>query len=335
MLLEQGVLDAASSKISGVILVRSFLSALFIIVGVLLTPIALLSHWAENYLFNTQNFVALYQPLSGQAGVQEYLSGNLADAAAEAVETSGLSEWAMSATSSVDGFLQGLGIDLGLEQTASEWTENAANQVRETVHEEALLAVQSPEFSQAWTVALTQVHSQVMAGFTGDQETQILTLEAEPFVGLLGDYLSASGVPLAGFLNEIDVDVAVPLVEVSYPPVAKTLFRLVSDWGPALPWAAGVVLFAGVLLARRRFSALAKAGFGAGFAAGLLWLLIPPAGKWVLTDVAPNPGDLSVATLLWTTGTAPLQTAALLVAVGAVLAGAFGVVLQLIWGSRD
>ncbi len=313
---------------------RSFLAGLLGAIGVVLVPITLLASWTEEYLFNTENFVSLYQPVSGKSSFQQYLAVELSDAASQAVIDSGAADIAGSVTGGIDGFLGQFGVDLGLQEATDNWTQQLGDLVGGTVYEEALPALQSPQFTEAWSVAVTQVHSQVMEGLEGDgPETQTLVLQGDPFVEIMQDYLGDRGFFLAQQLPTLAADTEVPLVEITYTPAARTFVDVLGKYAGMLPWLTGGFLVAGILLARKPWAAMARAGFASAFLAGALWLSVPHLGARVLSDVAGTLEDGSIAELLWATGVSPLLSQSLLVAGVALAVGILGLVVNLLIGS--
>ena len=313
---------------------RGLLAGLFGTIGVMLVPITLVANWTEQYLLNTENFTNLYQPLSGKSSFQEYVAGELSQAASQAVEDSGLTEMAGTVSGGIDSFLGMLGFDSNLEGATDDWTGQIAETVGGTVHEQAIPAMQSPEFAEAWGLAIGQVHSQILTGLTGSgPETQALTLDAEPFAAIVQDYLGLGGFPLAQQLPSLASGVEIPLADVTYPAPMRSLVQALGTYGDYLPWLTGAFLLAGIILARRPWAAMARSGFAVAFTAGTLWLATPRLGRFIVTDAVSAMGDGSLAASLWQMGTAPLMSQALLVAAIALGVGILGLVVNLLVGS--
>lgn len=312
--------------------IRTVLAGILGTVGVLLVPITLLAEWTENYVLDTENFVSLYQPLAGQVDFQDYLATELSEAAANAVTDSGVADFAGSTTESIDGFFSRFGVDLGLANATEDWTQQLSEMVGRAVYDESLPALRSPQFSEAWTVALTQVHSQIVAGLQeGMPESQVITLQGGPFVAIVQDYLTDQGFSFAQYLPPLAADAELPLVEVTYVPAWRTFVSLLGEYGQYLPWLTGALLLAAVVLARQPWAALARAGFAAAFTAGLIWLLTPLLGRWVLSDVQMMAGEQSLSRLLWQMGTAPLLSQSILIAAISLVVGVLGLVLHLVF----
>lgn len=309
---------------------RGFLSGLFLTIGVLLVPITLLGQWTQNYLLDTRNFVELYAPLASSETYRDYIASELANSAAAAVEESGAAEITESITGSVDGFFSQFGVELGLEQTASDWASQLADQTGSMVYDEALPALASPQFFAAWSVAVEQVHTQLVEGLLVDgPETQILTLDAAPFGPLIQEYVSDRGIPLIQYLPNLAEGVEIPLVEVTYSPMWRSFVQLVFQYGSWLPWLTAGFLAAGVLLSTRPLATLSKTSFSVAFVAALLWLSSPLLGRWVLSDVGTVAGEAGFATDMWQILTGPLLSQSLTVASIAAAVGVASLLLHL------
>lgn len=106
-------------------------SALLLLIGMVLVPAAVLSTWIRTTVLDTDSFVSLYQPVAGKSSFQTFIAGTVADTAAGAIKDSGALNAVGSSADQVDQFLGQFGIDLGLSDTAEEWSNEAATKVRQ------------------------------------------------------------------------------------------------------------------------------------------------------------------------------------------------------------
>lgn len=308
---------------------RAFLATLILGVAILLTPITLVVNWLETSIIPQDDFVALYSPVAGKADFQVAVANQVADTAAQAVDSSavvtGLQSLSQGAAGSIDSVLGSLGIDGRLTEMTDEWGSEFAEGVRQTVLDQALPAARSPQFAVAWTDSLEAVHGQVVTALATGLPTT-LTLPAGPYVELLKDSLISQGYRLAELIPAADPDLTIPLVEVQFNEHWATGYQYLAAYGPFLPWVNAGLLLLGVLVANRRMRALAWSALGVAVLAGTLWWAVPYVGNQVVLDVTVGPSQ-SAAQILWQAGTAPLRAAAALVgivsAVVAALSGAF------------
>lgn len=312
---------------------RRFFAGLLLTVAALMVPVTLVSQWIQNYLLDTDNFTALYQPVAGKSAFQQYLAGQVSEAAGEAIEQSAVAQFTQSAAGAVDDVVGLFGLDLGLSDTSSDWVSRLGDRVTETVHGEALPALQSPQFAQVWTEGINQIHSQLITGLTGDgPDSQTLVLQAGPFVSIILEYLQQQGFSFVSFLAPLAADSEVVLVEVNYPPAARTFVNLIVDYGPYLPWVTAGIAALGLLLSRARLVSLGRFAFATAFLSALVWLVAPLLGAFALADVG---GGQEVAKLLWDVAVTPLRSEALLVAGSALLLSIFAGALHLLRTNRS
>lgn len=285
---------------------RAFLSGVLLLVAVAMVPVTLVSVWVRDTALNTDNFVALYQPVAGKSTFQSFVASQVSDTAAAVVEDAGVLESAGSSASEVDRFLGQFGVDLGLADTAADWSERAAELVRETVYQQTIPLVQSSKFQSVWTESLRQLHSQVVAGLDGSSDGS-LTLQAAPFVEMLRERLQEQGVAVASFIPSPGSNVQIPIAKIELSEHAQTGYSLLTEYGRWIPWANVSVLLLGLLFANWRSRALSRAAFGIALLAGLVWWGAPRVGHLVLVDAMGTEGGQGMAELLWQVGVVPLQ----------------------------
>lgn len=310
---------------------RSFVAGVLLTVGVLLIPVTLLSQWVQNYVLNTENFVETFEPVAENTAFQDYLATELSEATASAVEDSAIANLAENVTGSVDGFLSQFGLDLGLEETASDWASELANEAASAVYDESLPALRSPQFVEAWNQAILQIHSQVVSGLLDPgPETQTIMIDVAPFVGIVEEYLDQSGFTFARYLPNLAVEASVPVVEVTYTPAWRSFASVTVEYGKWIPWVNGIILALGLVVARSRWTSLARTSFAAAFMSGLVWLTAPLLGGWVISDVALPNDEVSFAKELWQMLSQPLVDQALMVAAISLVVGLLALLAHLL-----
>ncbi|MET3718815.1 MULTISPECIES: hypothetical protein [unclassified Arthrobacter] len=267
---------------------RTFVSAVAAVLGLLLSAAAIPAIWADRNIVQEDGFVALAAPLGQDAGFQQRL-------AAATVGT----------------------IDTGAIPDA------LAGLVRPVLEAAVGKLTGLPGYPAAWEETLRKSHRLSFtdpASLPPEADTSSsLTLDIAPLVALATDELSrATGLPLDAPEQT--------LISVGQSD-QRQLVERVSAYAPlGYPVAigAGIAFALALVAARRRWSVLASMGFGALVLAGLWTLASQAARKAVLgtasgNDVADMFKDAFVAAASasfesWVTGT--------IVAGGALLAAA-------------
>lgn len=304
--------------------VRAFIAGVLLFCGALLVPVTIVATWLHTSILNTDNFVALYAPVAGKTSFQDSVANQIANVAAESVDNSSVlnsvQSMSSSVTGSVDSFLADVGIDSNLSGRTEDWVGQLVDSVHDTVFQHALPAVQSPQFSGAWTESLRQVHSQILNGLEAGTPT-ILSLEAGPYVELLQQSLIDQGYVVAELIPPAASNASVPLAELQLNEKWSSVYWALVDYGSYLPWINVAILLLGVLVANRHMRALAGTSFAVAALSGALWWGAPLVGQQVVVDIGAANSGQSAADILWQTGIAPLQTTSAVVAVSAVGVG--------------
>lgn len=229
---------------------RTFGSALMVIVALLLAAVAGPALWAERNLASEDGFVALAAPLGSDAQFQQGLSTLVASRAASKVK-----------------------LPPQLQALAAAAISQAAKSLQS-----------DPGYPKAWEETLRRSHALAFAGTSGahgtagspgtpDTATSAtaagptgLTLDVTPLVDLVAHRMGAT----------LGISVPAPasvLVNVDQPTLARAvpLLATLAGAGSWLAIIAAVVLVLALMVARRRAAALILAGAGLGCVA-LAWL---------------------------------------------------------------
>ncbi|MHA3722547.1 hypothetical protein ACXR2T_01580 [Leucobacter sp. HY1910] len=236
---------------------RGLLSTVLIIVGALLSPVAVVSTWAHHQLTDTAYFVETFAPLAEDRAVQNFV-------AAEAVAAI---EAHVDIDQIADQLFDGLD-DLGLEPRAqaaltllkAPAVSGVKGLLDSTVHD----FVASDAFATIWREALQITHTQLVNTATGREGAAItvargqqLQLELKPVIEAVKTQLVAQGFPLADSIPAVSGSIVI--AEDASIGVYLAIYQTVVAVGIWLPWVTLIVLAVGVLVARRRAFALAGA----------------------------------------------------------------------------
>jgi hypothetical protein len=222
--------------------VRTFVSAIATLLGVLLAAVAVPAIWVDRSIVREDGFVALAAPLGRNTDFQQ----QLARATVGTIDTS-----------AVPGFLHEL---------VQPVLENAAGTLTGL-----------PGYPAAWEETLHRSHRLSFPRAAGDmgpgpESTPSLTLDVAPLVALGVDEISsATGLPLS--------PPAQTLITVGRPEQREWTAQLAAyaPLGYLLAAGSGVAFLLALVVARRRWSVLTGAGLGGLLAAGL-WALAAQVG---------------------------------------------------------
>lgn len=238
--------------------VRSTAAVLLIILGVLLAPVAVVAHWAQQELTDTDRYVATIGPLASDPTVQSAVSNRLTAIVMEQLDVPTLVHDALTALNSPD-LPPTVGLALGAaEQPLTEGIESF-------VHKAATSVVESPTFEDAWVEANRLAHTQLVAVMEGDTGNVLqvgddgqLTIELAGLIETLKTRLVDNGFAVAA--NIPAVNASFTIVETSQLVTAQNAYGALDVIGTWLPWLSLALIAAGVLTAVHRARALVVAG---------------------------------------------------------------------------
>ncbi len=234
---------------------RAWLSSMLIIVAMVLTPIAVVTHWATAEVTNTERFVETLAPLADNPEIQQVIID----------EVVGLIEKEVDIPAITESLFTGLGEALNLPDSAKKALElistPVANGVDALITNVVTNVVESDAFQTAWTKTLTLTQQQAVALLEGNPDSVIklsnngtLSLPLKPIIADVKAELVKQGV---GFANAIpEVDTTIELGRIPELAVARVIYQIGTGIGTWLPWIVAAMLALGVVVARNRPRAL-------------------------------------------------------------------------------
>lgn len=247
---------------------RGVVATVLIVLGVALGPLGMVSGWARATLTDTDAFVATYAPLVHDPGVQAYLR----DQAVAAIETKVDVEQVVNDV--VGGLQEVVGQRPRVSAALGLLTQPAVDGVRTAIARAADRVVGSDAFATTWEQALHVSHTQLIGALSDDPAVATtitadgLGLQLGPIVDRVRTALAEEGFGLAALIPPIDRTIV--LVRSDDLLQVQAWYRLATAVGPWLPWASLVLLVCGVLVARRRRSAVVGAALGLAVVGGLI-----------------------------------------------------------------
>ncbi|MGA9746448.1 MAG: hypothetical protein WBQ50_03225 [Nocardioides sp.] len=165
-----------------------------------------------------------------------------------------------------------------------------ADRVEALVARATRVVVEGPAFARAWEESNRAAHRQIVGALTGDSESvgvdsgSTVELRLGPLSAAVREEVDKAGIPFSG---------AIPRAESTYPlgstddlGRAQIAFRLLKDYGRALPAIAVILLVVGLGLARRFGPALVGTALLGLIGLGGLWLALG-AGRSSYLDSLP------------------------------------------------
>ncbi|MFE7133037.1 hypothetical protein ACFVIM_19480 [Streptomyces sp. NPDC057638] len=259
--------------------VRSFLSALLIVIGCVLAPLGAVAAWAADEVGDTDRYVATVAPLASDPDVQAAAANRITDAVMAHINVPALLQDVAPADRP------------RLEQALGKLGGALENALRGFVRDKADQVVSSDRFATFWTNANRRAHTAVDKALTGSGGGAVqltndaVQIDLGPVVDEVKARLVADGVSVAARIPTVHTELTVFRSEDIGK--VKTAFRLLQLAGAWLPVVAVVLLVAGVLLAVRRRRAVVAAAIGAAVAMVVLGLALT-AFRAVYLDALPS-----------------------------------------------
>jgi hypothetical protein len=300
-------------------------AVVLITLGVLLAPLAVVAHWAQRELTDTDRYLATIGPLAQDPVVQSAIEGRVTDAIMARLDVPSL-------VGTVSSNLDERGLERAsqaltlLEGSVTSGVENFVGDVTERV-------VESDAFQSVWLEANRTAHEQLVAVLQGRpgnvlqlSDEGALTVQLSGIIDRVKAELVDAGFGIAANIPEVNATFTI--VQTTELVRLQNAYNAVVMLGTWLPWLSLGLIAAGVLTAVRRWRALMVAGLalaaamvvlGLGLSIGRSMYLNALAGQVVRLDAAEVIFDQVVAFIRLSLRT--VGVAALVVALVAFLAG--------------
>ena len=237
---------------------RAPVSVVLIVLGCILSVIAVIGVWAGTEISNTDRYVATVEPLIHDQAIQNYLTDEITTQVTSRLNVTGVVNQAAAQLNGkgltrISSLLQQFG-----PQIASSVTSFVHSTVHSVITSQAVVAI----WVQVNTIAhrsLVQVLSGQGNGAVSVRNGQIV-LNLGPIIAVVKEDLVAHGFKLASNIPPVTPTLA--LFQTKDLGKAQTAYRLVKTLKIVLPILALLLLAAGVWAARGRRRALVGAGLG-------------------------------------------------------------------------
>ena len=301
-------MSRSTARIEQAVPERTIPSFVLILVACILAPVSVVAVWIADVIGNTDRYVATMAPLARNPAVQDAVASRVGALVTQELNASGLTNSALSD-------LSGLGLGGGINDVVGSVVGEAAG---------------SDQFAAVWDQANRDAHDAVFNVVTGQPgilrvHGDVVVVDLAPIVDQVKAQLVADGFGAGDQIPTVHTDYTL-LVWRPLPGVTaalRVLYR-VGPWSVAITLVLGT---AGVLLARRRRTALFGAGVGTAAAMLALGVLIA-VGRAKMLDAVPAGSSHLAAAAIYDTllrfVTVTLRTVGILavaLAVGAYLCG--------------
>lgn len=267
---------------------RAFVSAFCIVLAALLVPVSVVTAWARTELVDETAFVATFAPLVDDPAVQALIIDETTTAINASVDFEGITD------DLFDG-IEGLGLPPRAAAAIDLLRAPAAQGLDSLVTTAVTRVVASDAFSSVWQTALTASHRGLVAAASGGTSNGALTISDSGEIGIqLGPIIDAVKQRLidqgVGFASSIPtIDRTIVVAQSDALGTVHVVYGLAVTVGFWLPFVALALLVAGILVARRRSTAILGTGvalaiggtaLATGFAIGgtILMLSAPQLG---------------------------------------------------------
>ncbi|MDJ0340327.1 hypothetical protein QMK19_00620 [Streptomyces sp. H10-C2] len=241
---------------------RSFCSALLIVLGCVLVPPAALAVWTSATIGDTDRYLATVAPLAANPDVRAAVTNRVTDAVVEHLDIGTLLQQVAPGDRPR--------LEFALGALSGPLTSGLKDLVRDVVQR----FVASDAFETVWTEVNRTSHATMNKALTGSGGGAVqltggtVTIDMAPVVEQVKQRLVDRGLTVAGSIPAVHTDFTV--LESDDIGRARTGFRVLQIMGGWLPLAAVLPAAAGVLLAGRRRRALIGAALGFAAAAVVL-----------------------------------------------------------------
>ncbi|WP_194397996.1 hypothetical protein [Microbacterium atlanticum] len=267
---------------------RAFFSALCIVLATILVPVSIVAAWARVELVDETRFVQTFAPLADDPQVQALVAQEVTTAIEESLDLDTV------VNDLFDGIQQ---LDLPPRALAALdlLRSPAAQGVQNLVDTTVTRLVQSEAFADVWEATLRASHRSVQAVAAGGAASGAVVITGEGEVGIqLGPIIEEvkqrlvdRGIGIAAQIPEIDRTIVVAQSDAL--AVVGTVYNLAVAAGWWTPLLALVLFVAGILIARRRSTAVLGTGVGIAVGAASLAIALGAAGS-VLALSGPSLG---------------------------------------------
>lgn len=281
-------------------------------------PVSIVTAWGRAQLVEEDTFVATLAPLASDPAVQKMIIDETTAAITDQVD------FAAITSTAIDGIVS-LGLPPAAASALSLLSQPAADGLESLVDRAVTQVVTSGEFAAVWATATRAGHRALTTAATSDGGGLVVRrddgvgIQLGAIVDAVKQHLTAQGVRVAGLIPPVDRVVILGTGEsLTMIRTGHAVAAAVGYWAPVVTLG---LLAAGILVARRRATALLGAGLGLLIGGGALAIGIA-IGAGLMTTVGTQTGlePSALAAIYAQIADGMARTSAIVALVGAVVA---------------
>ena len=310
---------------------RAPVSAVLIVLGCVLAPIAVLGVWASNQVSNTDRYVANVTPLIGDPAIQGALSTKITAAITNQLDVNALVNQAATQLSKSNA--------PRLPTLLKNFSGPISSGIDGVVGTAVSRVVASPAMARVWVQANRTAHAGIVKVLSGQGNGAVdvvngkVTISLGPFITQAEQALTKQGFSLAAKLPPVNP--TFPLFEAPNLSKAQAGYRLINTLKWVLPFLSLALFAAGVYVARGRRRALVGAALGLSGSMIVLGAALAIARGIYLNSIPQSTLPPDAAAVLYDTlvrfvkdGLRLLLLVGLVIAAGAFFTGPSGIAVQ-------
>ena len=246
--------------------------AVLLVLGFILTPVAVLVTYAKTQVLDTDRYVATVKPLAKNPAVQNYIADTLTANLFSQVDVKAY-------------------VSDNLPDRAQVLSAPVANAVQGFVHEATLRFVQSDAFERIWVGANRAAHAQIVKVLTNEggavtvQRDGAVKVDLKGVAGAVQKQLIDNGLTVAEKIPLDKVSGSITIFQSKDLYNARSGAKLLDKIGYALPVLVVACFGGAILLSPRKRRAFIKAAFAFALGAVVLALLVNGARHFYLDSV--------------------------------------------------
>ena len=267
---------------------RTIPAVLLIILACILAPLSVVSVWANDFIADTDRYVATVAPLATDPAVQGAVTDQVTTLITKQVDLPTL-------VKSVTGLLPSSGLGSNAATALNALSGPIVSGITSFIHTAVAKVVDSPAFATVWTEVNRTAHASAVKALTGEGGGAVqlsgndVNIDLAPVIAQVKAQLVSSGFGLADNIPTVHTSFTV-LTSDSVPKV-KTGFKLLQIAGNWLPIATVVIGAAGVLLAIRRRNALIGVSLGIALGMVILGIILDVGRTYVIGQLPANASE--------------------------------------------
>ena len=255
---------------------RRICVAVLLILGFVLTPVAVLVTYTKTQVLDTDRYVATVKPLASDPAVQNYIADEVTANLLAQVDVKGYVTDVVTALQSAPAVQALPQQGQRLQGLAGPITTSIEN----FVHQAVLRIVQSSQFQRIWETANRGVHAQMVKVLTNEgaavsvERNGAVKLDLKGIAGLVQQRLDEAGFTLADKIPVDKVSGSIVLFQSEELYKARRGAQVLNNIGYALPFIVLACFGGAILLSARKRRAFIKAAVAFALGAVVLALLV-------------------------------------------------------------